>query len=322
MRAPRLVQCLVLTLVVSTECWAWAFVRETTGFTSQEPVAWSSGCVLIAVVDPPPGTIAAQDLLSATSAAATTWTQASNGCGGGFNLKVEKAGVTRLGAAVDGVNAVVLRTENYCNSTSGMPSCDPLSTAVTWLSYVTDPLAPDFGRLFEADIEINGEAYRWGLAANAQEGIWDLESALTHELGHIIGLDHNCYQSGFGLPRPVDDRGSPVPDCGTAPASVASSVMYAVSSYGVERRTLSADDVGGICTIYPSSSAPTCQGSLEPSGGCTVGGNKPFSDSWPVEAVLVSLLWIARATRRNSARASAARARCTSGPPLTQKARA
>ena len=42
-------------------------------------------------VDPKSPTLSWDDLVSATTAAADSWTQASGGCGGGFRLEVAKA---------------------------------------------------------------------------------------------------------------------------------------------------------------------------------------------------------------------------------------
>src|SRR4029077_9130991 len=95
--------------------------------------------------------------------------------------------------------------------------------------------------------------------------IYDLQNALTHEFGHFIGLAHTCFSpiesgsnvDGNGLPRPDDDQGRPVPDCGAlnTPNYVSSSVMYyAENNYlDTSRRALSADDINAVCTIYAPS---------------------------------------------------------------------
>ena len=268
----RPLQCLVAVLTVALAApSARSFVRETTGYTTGTPLARPTGCVVFAVIDPKSPTVSWDDLVSATTAAADSWTQASAGCGGGFRFEVAKAATSEsFGAEGDGVNAVILRASNYCNSRSAAPTCDPLSLAVTWLHYTDSPGSAGDGGLYETDIEINAEAYDWGLTPDGRT--MDLQSALTHELGHALGLDHNCYESGFGLPRPVDEQGNPAPNCNAATGPVAAATMYPQHDYATTRgRTLSDDDTGGVCAIYPAGTSPTCLGALAPTGcSCAV----------------------------------------------------
>ena len=272
----RALQVMIAVVVVARAASsARAFVRETASYTSGARLARPTGCVVFAVVDPKSATVSWDDLVSATTAAADSWSQASDSCGGGFRFEVAKAATSEsLGVENDGVNAVIYRASNYCNSKSAAPTCDPFSLAVTW-PYVTDD-----GWMYETDIEINGEAYDWGLTPGA--GTKDLQSALTHELGHALGLDHNCYESGFGLPRPLDDQGNPVPNCDPATGAVAASTMYPQTDYGTIRgRTLSDDDTAGVCAIYPAGTSPTCQGALAPAGcSCAVAAEPRTAASW------------------------------------------
>ena len=70
----------------------------------------------------------------------------------------------------------------------------------------------------------------------------DAGSILTHEAGHMLGLDH--------------------------PSDQPSATMYAFYSRGsTALRVLDADDVDGVCTVYPAGGAPltTCSaGSVPP----------------------------------------------------------
>jgi hypothetical protein len=75
---------------------------------------------------------------------------------------------------------------------------------------------------------------------------FDLQDTLTHELGHFIGLAHPC---GSG-------SGSPEIDCASSP-DFAITTMYPFESPGeTSKRVLSADDVDGVCTLYPRGAAP------------------------------------------------------------------
>lgn len=87
-----------------------------------------------------------------------------------------------------------------------------------------------------------------------QEGCieWDVGSVVTHETGHMIGLDHQ-----------------------TAVPSVMAPTLSAGS---VAQRKLEADDVGAVCTIYPpgqpalQQKLPGSCGSSARTGGCGCSG--------------------------------------------------
>jgi len=269
---------------------ARAFVREMTSWTDGKPLLWPTGCVLMAVGDPQSDLVSWDQLTDAARAAGETWTQAGSSCGG-FRFEVEKAGGA-LEARADGVNAVIFRTKGYCQS-GGKSICDPLSMAITWLYYADD------GHLFEADIEINGEAYVWNDGADGT-AMFDVQTGLTHEMGHLLGLDHNCYE-GMGLPRPVDDQGVPIVVCDQAGEEVRASIMYPIDSPSGARRALAADDVRGICALYPSDLDPACRGGLIPAGGCCAVA--PQNDSrTTVASCIAGLLLIIASIRSRSPR--------------------
>lgn len=81
------------------------------------------------------------------------------------------------------------------------------------------------GAIGKAAIEL-GAAWTWGEGEALPAGALDLESVLLHELGHAAGLAHSR------------DGGA---------------VMRAGIKPGVVRRALAADDIEGVCAIYPAS---------------------------------------------------------------------
>jgi hypothetical protein len=120
------------------------------------------------------------------------------------------------------------------------------------------------GEIVDADLEVNATRYTWGDFVGHPEQFefhtHDFQGAVTHEFGHVIGLDHTCYipgtrADGTPIPRPTDNNGNPVPDCAADnPPSITQSTMYvsvAAPSAEVELRSLSPDDVQGACEIYP-----------------------------------------------------------------------
>jgi hypothetical protein len=87
---------------------------------------------------------------------------------------------------------------------------------------------PSTGEIRDVDVEVNGTQAGVDWAA-PRDGV-DLPSIMTHEVGHFLGLGHS-----------PDD-----------PAAV----MRGGFSLGVDDfRTLSADDVAGICSLYPADRA-------------------------------------------------------------------
>jgi len=82
---------------------------------------------------------------------------------------------------------------------------------------------PENGRIYDVDVEVNGTA--GAITITTPEAGADLQSILTHEFGHFLGLSHS------------EDR---------------SAVMRRVYDSGNDDlRALSADDVEGICALYP-----------------------------------------------------------------------
>ncbi|MFN3198034.1 MAG: matrixin family metalloprotease [Bradymonadia bacterium] len=83
------------------------------------------------------------------------------------------------------------------------------------------------GELVDADIIVNEAHYNWGMGGEAEN---DLQNALTHEVGHLLGLGH-------------------APDEPEA-------TMYPSASPGeLEKRDLHHTDEEAISTLYPGDSA-------------------------------------------------------------------
>jgi hypothetical protein len=133
--------------------------------------------------------------------------------------------------------------------------------ALTSVSY-----RPDNGEIADADIEMNSEYFAFGVVATAADaGITDLANTLVHEVGHFLGLDHTTNVDFVGEPEEI-----PL------------ATMYASALSGeVNKATLEADDIAGICAAYPATvggqSACTCTtgecaGPEEPTKrGCAAG---------------------------------------------------
>jgi Matrixin len=148
--------------------------------------------------------------------------------------------------------------------------------ALTTVTYDTDN-----GEIFDADIEVNTANFTF--STDEMGSATDLQSVLTHESGHFLGLAHS---------------------------TVADATMYAFYSGGTSLRTLSSDDVAAICDIYPPGRktegkcdylprhgfAPECAAEQR-EGDCALGAREPATGFGLVVLTLLGL-----AARRRAAR--------------------
>ncbi|MEJ7730130.1 MAG: matrixin family metalloprotease [Polyangiaceae bacterium] len=159
------------------------------------------------------------------------------------------------------------------------------------LAKTTVTFDPDSGEIFDADIEINHAFNEF--TVSDQSVVYDLQSVVTHEVGHFIGLDHSDLSEATMTPG-YDD--------GTT-----------------ELRTLDTDDIEAACEAYP----PTRQVSCDPepsnglaydcsteggeadgagdAGGCAV-GSTGASDAGGLAATASLLLGLTAAARRRRRR--------------------
>jgi hypothetical protein len=99
------------------------------------------------------------------------------------------------------------------------------------LALTTITFDPPTGRILDADVEIN--SFKVELTVSTDHPVDDLQSIATHEAGHFLGLGHSLAKG----------------------ATMNASYNPRTTDF----RTLSADDVAGICAIYPPDrDAPAC----------------------------------------------------------------
>jgi hypothetical protein len=230
----------------------------------------------------PPPELDAAAYLSAAQAAGAAWSQASldgvQQCSNVIFTVVPVADVAGQ-VGMDYRNRLIFRQDKWCSDPLPKDgSCyDRSALAITSVFQIKST-----GEIVDADLEINAATYTWGDFVGHPEqfelNTHDFQGAVTHEFGHVIGLDHTCYTpgtraDGTPIPRPVDNNGNLVPDC-TAdnPPLITQATMYvsvATPSAEVELRSLSPDDAQAACEIYPVTPDFVC---LPPSGAYEVAG--------------------------------------------------
>ncbi len=239
---------------------AAAFTRSTTVAAPFAPLFWRHRSVILEPSYAPlPGVpmTAQHDALFNAMAA---WNDAGSGCSDLQLLLGEETfetGTVRSTGGSDDHRRVVFRTESWVG--------DPCLGDRCQIALTTTRYHPRTGELRDADIDINAVEIRF--STTGEPGAMDLESAITHEVGHLIGLGH-----------------TPDPE---------STMFEALTTGETHFRSLAADDIDGLCFVYPAGLV-TPDAPLTPTqglrGGCAVSTSPASGAAWLVLAGLLLLL--------------------------------
>jgi len=249
---------------------------------------WESSCVFVTIDAAGTAAVPPAAALSIIAASLATWNDAGGpSCS---YLKIMTEARRPLEVGTDGVNLIKFR-----DTTWGRPAVHgdparlyPLSAAgLTTLVFVDDGGVRD-GAIIDADIEINGVnfAIAIGGITNSPLGCKaELQNTLTHELGHLLGLEHTCLAPGD--PARIDHQGNPVPACDmTTDPRILDATMYNFQTCGeTTKESLSDDDIQGKCDIYPLGRDPGSCGRVGPDG--LIDTPNPTDDVFGVDRTVV-----------------------------------
>ncbi len=244
-------------LLWSAPSWGYELGRSSSGAL----LHWGSRCLGYHLDHSSPQDLPFELLQAEVEAAFQIWNEAP--CA---HPRFQAQGLTNdhpVGYNREGVNlnAVLWREARWPHR--------PGVLALTTLTFCSDTeleICSAPGLILDGDIELNVAEYPFAL--DGYSGAYDLRNALTHEIGHLLGLTH-----------------SKIPE-----ASMSSQTQLGDLSL----RSLAKDDLEGLCALYPESPGPcllsTPEGdqllSSEPRGCATTTQNS--------QGLWVLLIWAAR----------------------------
>lgn len=188
-----------------------------------KPISWATSCIPIYLNSEGRTRLESAEVERVVRRSLTTWSDPS--CAElslvfeGRSTHVELGYVPELG--LDNQNLIIFLSA--LNGDTWTWPYDPNALALTTVTFCENdtPSCPE-GTIVDTDIEINEVLYPFSTGDSGP--LNDLENTLTHELGHLIGFDHN--------PQ-------------------ADSTMFAITTPGERsKRDLSSVDVSGLCSAY------------------------------------------------------------------------
>ncbi|HEY0709822.1 MAG TPA: hypothetical protein VGG33_23615 [Polyangia bacterium] len=205
----------------------------------------------------PPDFLERASMLRMVRASAAAWSYPANSCTD-LSLNVVEVNESFAPATYDSTNRIGFRRPEWrkdpCDPDKEM--CGDYPGNAIAITTVTSNKRT--GEILDADIEFNAVSQKFGdivVDGPRPRGtlmtVQDLQNTLTHELGHFIGLDHNCFEPAPGFVAPKDQFQREAPHCSTASASIAEATMFNSALPGeTKKRDLADDDLEAICDIY------------------------------------------------------------------------
>jgi len=283
--------CVAPALVLALVQPARAYVRSRAD--SGIPKYWQKSCIPVTVYQNGFADMSRDEVAKSIAAAAHTWSPTAVTCPDGSHPFLEL--VTSIAPedelpptpAYDGRNTLLFYTYDRPYpppEVSGIAS-NVIALTSTW--------ARADGHIVDADVRVNAKDNFFvnldpGSTAGNGQLPFDLQNAITHEIGHLIGLGHTCWSPFSDPEQPVDDKGVQAPYCSGAPDELRQTVMFAIidGNREITKRTLSADDIRAVCDIYPEEQDPHACTLDMPEDGCGCSAARTEEPPWTGLALL------------------------------------
>jgi hypothetical protein len=254
----------LLVLLVASPAYGYVRTQTSTG----KGIDWRGHCPQLKLGGPTNPQISTERLQSALARSADAWNAPTQSCSNP-RLTIELTPSSANDVGYDGTNVILWRLPGFCDEDRNRQDdvCSaPNAAAVTTVFYVDKPGDAHDGELLDTDMEINAVHFQFS-DDGAPEKV-DLGNTLTHELGHVLGLDHTCYTVPGSAP-PTDSIGMPVPNCfplSALPPSVTQATMFNFESPGeINKRIPTSEETSGVCAVYVGHNAMCSNG-----GGCSM----------------------------------------------------
>jgi hypothetical protein len=254
---------------------------------------WESGCVYVTPDAAGTTALPGDQEFAIIDAAIKTWNDGVQSCSY-MQIQTEPRKAVEVGN--DKVNVVKFRdTACDCKDPFGnalITWCRPATAddaqrcysqgaaGLTTAVYVDDMKSMRDGAIIDADIELNG--VNFSITADPDRGDARnavLQNTLTHELGHLLGLEHPCLAGGD--PPRKDGDGNSVPPCGLPglDPKITEATMYNFQDPGeTKKETLSDDDIAAVCRVYAKADDPgECLHVGEAAGCCSASARPDVS---------------------------------------------
>lgn len=233
---------ILLAMMMSWAVPARSYTLQFTDASSAVQIKWPTNIVTIALssslASPPANIKPGSDVVGATRRALVRWAGAS-----GIRFVETSSNAQSISPSADGDGISLITVASTPDNEALFSGSDrPGRTRVYF-----DPAT---GLISEADIALNPSAQ---FSTDGTFGTYDLESVLTHEIGHLLGLEHSGMVGATMQPR------------------LALNGLYTLPAFSP--RTLSEDDRAGARALYgPRTGLGVIAGTITYAGGAAVYG--------------------------------------------------
>lgn len=254
------------------------FVR-TGPTTAGKSLFWQSGCVFVTADAAGTNQVNGDAEFDAIDSSIAEWNTKIASCSY-MELVQTAPEITEVGR--DNKNVIKFRDTTWCRPAikDDPARCySPSAAGITTAVFVDDESSGRDGEIVDADIELNGADFaisHLGQSTGVNSCKSEITNTLTHELGHLLGLEHPCLAAGD--PSRTDGDGHPVPACNqTSDPKIVEATMYNFQDCGeTKKASLSQDEIDAICTIYPTASDPgVCEAAGATKDGCCSSSTSP-----------------------------------------------